>query len=84
MATPNRGELPIIQATMDLMQRFVLLRNHLPRDHHLRLALGDRLVPGLDDVAGGPGGGPLQHRQAQRLASRNARLDPPRRQPAAG
>lgn len=30
MSTPSRGELPIIQATMDLIQWFVPLLNHLP------------------------------------------------------
>lgn len=38
--TASRGELPIIQATMDLIQWFVPLLNRLPRDH--RFALGGR------------------------------------------
>ena len=46
--TASRGELPIIQATMDLIQWFVPLLNRLPRDH--LFALGDRLVQGLYDL----------------------------------
>jgi len=49
--TASRGELPIIQATMDLIQWFVPLLNRLPRDH--RFALGDRLVQGLYDLLEG-------------------------------
>jgi hypothetical protein len=49
--TPSRGELPIIQATIDLIQWFVPLLNRLPRDH--RFALGDRLVQGLYDLLEG-------------------------------
>jgi hypothetical protein len=45
MSTPTHGELPIIQATIDLIRWFVPLLNRLPRDH--RFALGDRLVSGL-------------------------------------
>jgi hypothetical protein len=41
--TTSRGELPIIQATLDLIQWFVPLLKRLPRDH--RFALGDRLEP---------------------------------------
>ena len=51
MTTASRGELPIIQATMDLIQWFVPLLNRLPRDH--RFALGDRLVAGLYDLLKG-------------------------------
>jgi hypothetical protein len=46
MSPPSRGELPIIQATMDLIQWFVPLLNRLPRDQ--RFALGDELVQGLN------------------------------------
>ena len=46
--SPSRGELPIIQAFLDLIQWFVRLLNCLPRDH--RFALGDRLVHGLEAV----------------------------------
>jgi hypothetical protein len=49
--SPSRGELPIIQATMNLIQWFVPLLNRLPRDH--RFALGDRLVHGLHDLLEG-------------------------------
>jgi hypothetical protein len=45
MSTPSQGELPIIQATIDLIRWFVPLLNRLPRDH--RFALGERLVSGL-------------------------------------
>jgi len=58
--TPSRGELPIIQATMDLIQWFAPLLNRLPRDH--RFALGDRLVAGLYELLEG-------------LVPLNARLD---------
>ena len=51
MPAPSRGELPIIQATMDLIQWFVPLLNRLPRDH--RFALGDRFVHGLYDLLEG-------------------------------
>ena len=51
MSAPSRGELPIIQAMMDLIQWFVPLLNRLPRDH--RFALGDRLVQGLYDLLEG-------------------------------
>jgi hypothetical protein len=60
MPTPSRGELPIIQATTDLIRWFVPLLNRLPRDH--RFGLGDRLVSGLYDFAGRAGYGPLQQR----------------------
>jgi hypothetical protein len=33
MPATSPGELPIIQATMDLIQWFVPLLNRLPRDH---------------------------------------------------
>jgi hypothetical protein len=49
--TLSCGELPIIQATMDLILWFVPLLNRLPRDH--RFALGDRLVQGLYDLLEG-------------------------------
>ena len=51
MPIPSRGELPIIQATIDLIQWFVPLLNRLPRDH--RFGLGDRLVSGLYDLLEG-------------------------------
>jgi len=51
MPTPSRGELPIIQATTDLIRWFVPLLNRLPRDH--RFGLGDRLVSGLYDLLEG-------------------------------
>lgn len=42
---PSRGELPILQATTDLIQWFVPLLNRLPRDH--KFALGDRIITNL-------------------------------------
>jgi hypothetical protein len=51
MPTPSRGELPIIQATTDLIRWFVPLLNRMPRDH--RFALGERLVSGLYDLLEG-------------------------------
>ena len=66
MNAPSRGELPIIQATMDLIQWFVPLLNRLPRDHRFalddRFPLDDRLVAGLYDLLEG-------------LEPLNARLD---------
>ena len=62
MTTPSRGELPIIQATLDLIQWFVPLLNRLPRDH--RFALGDRLVAARYATA-----------KLERLEPLNARLD---------
>ena len=57
MSTPSRGELPIIQATMDLIQWFVPLLNRLPIPplvrqvpcRHIAVA-----VPRLPEVGIGP------------------------------
>ena len=51
MPTPSRGELPIIQATIDLIRWFVPLLNGLPRSH--KFALGDRLTANLYDLLEG-------------------------------
>lgn len=51
MTTPSSGELPIIQATTDLIRRFVPLLNRLPRDH--RFGLGERLASGPYDLLEG-------------------------------
>ena len=71
--TPSRGELPIIQATMDLIQWFVPLLNRLPRDH--RFALGDRLVQGLYDLLEGLVAARYATAKLERLEPLNARLD---------
>jgi hypothetical protein len=42
---PSRGELPILQATTDLIKWFVPLLNSLPRDQ--KFALGDRIISNL-------------------------------------
>jgi hypothetical protein len=73
MSTPSRGELPIIQATMDLIQWFVPLLNRLPRDH--RFALGDRLVQGLYDLLEGLVVARYATAKLERLEPLNARLD---------
>ena len=51
MPTSTRGELPIIQATVDLIRWFVPLLNGLPRSH--RFALGDRITATLYDLLEG-------------------------------
>ena len=71
--TPSRGELPIIQATMDLIQWFVPLLNSLPRDH--RFVLGDRLVQGLFDLLEGLVAARYATAKLERLEPLNARLD---------
>jgi hypothetical protein len=43
--SPSRGELPILQATTDLIKWFVPLLNGLPRDQ--KFALGDRIISNL-------------------------------------
>ena len=73
MPTPSRGELPIIQATMDLIQWFVPLLNRLPRDH--RLALGDRLITGLYDLLEGLVAARYSSAKLEQLEPLNARLD---------
>jgi len=73
MSTPSRGELPIIQATMDLIQWFVPLLNRLPRDH--RFGLGDRLVQGLYDLLEGMVAARYSTAKLERLEPLNARLD---------
>ena len=73
MATPSRGELPIIQATMDLIQWFVPLLNRLPRDH--RFALGDRLITGLYDLLEGLVAARYSTTKLEQLEPLNARLD---------
>ena len=72
-STPSRGELPIIQATMDLIQWFVPLLNRLPRDH--RFALGDRLIQGLYDLLEGLVAARYATAKLERLEPLNARLD---------
>ncbi|MEB3300379.1 MAG: diversity-generating retroelement protein Avd [Cyanobacteriota bacterium] len=42
---PSRGELPIVQATTDLIKWFVPLLNRLPREQ--KFALGDRIISNL-------------------------------------
>lgn len=71
--SPSRGELPIIQATMDLIQWFVPLLNRLPRDH--RFALGDRLVHGLYDLLEGLVAARYANAKLEHLEPLNARLD---------
>jgi hypothetical protein len=48
MARPSRGELPIIQACIDLIRWTIPLLNGLPRAH--KFTLGDRIVAGLYDT----------------------------------
>lgn len=48
---PSRGELPILQATIDLIKWFVPLLNGLPRDQ--KFALGDRIINNLYAVLEG-------------------------------
>jgi hypothetical protein len=64
--------LPIIQATMDLIQWFLPLLNRLPRDH--RFALGDRLVQGLYDLLEGLVAARHGTVKLERLEPLNARL----------
>lgn len=71
--TASRGELPIIQATMDRIQWFVPLLNRLPRDH--RFALGDRLVAGLYDLLEGLVTARYATAKLEQLEPLNARLD---------
>jgi hypothetical protein len=73
MASPSPGELPIIQATLDLIQWFVPLLNRLPRDH--RFALGDRLIAGLYDLLEGLVAARYATAKLERLELLNARLD---------
>ena len=73
MTTASRGDLPIIQATMDLIQWFVPLLNRLPRDH--RFALGDRLVAGLYDLLEGLVAARYATAKLEHLKPLNARLD---------
>lgn len=72
-STPAPGELPIIQATMDLIQWFVPLLNRLPRDQ--RFALGHRLVHGLYDLLEGLVAARYATAKLERLEPLNARLD---------
>jgi hypothetical protein len=51
VSPPTRAELPIIQATIDLIRWYVPLLNRLPRDH--RFGLGDRMVSGLYELLEG-------------------------------
>jgi hypothetical protein len=73
MTTPSRGELPIIQATTDLIRWFVPLLNRLPKDH--RFALGDRLVSGLYDFLEGLVRARYSSVKLPRLESLAANLD---------
>ena len=38
MAEPRRAELPIIEATLDLIRWFIPLLNRLPRSHKFSLS----------------------------------------------
>ncbi len=38
MAEPSRAELPIIEATLDLIRWFIPLLNRLPRSHLFAMA----------------------------------------------
>jgi hypothetical protein len=73
MTTPSRGELPIIQATTDLIGWFIPLLNRLPKDH--RFALGDRLVGGLYDFLEGLVRARYSSVKLPRLESLAANLD---------
>jgi hypothetical protein len=73
MPAPSRGELPIIQATLDLIQWFVPVLNRLPRDH--RFALGDRLIAGLYDLLEGLVAAHYATAKLERLEPLNARPD---------
>ena len=46
--TPNSAELPILEATLDLIRWYVPLLQRLPRQH--KFGLGDRLVSALYDL----------------------------------
>ena len=73
MPTPSRGELPIIQATTDLIRWIVPLLNRLPRDH--RFGLGERLVSGLYDLLEGLVTAGYSSIKLPRLESLAANLD---------
>jgi hypothetical protein len=45
MSEPSRAELPIIEATLELVRWFIPLLNRLPRSH--KFALGDDITRGL-------------------------------------
>jgi hypothetical protein len=45
MAEPSRAELPIIEATLDLIRWFIPLLNRLPRSH--KFALGSEITQAL-------------------------------------
>ena len=71
--SPSCGELPIIQAAMDLIQWFVPLLNRLPRHH--RFALGDRLIQGLYILLEGLVAARYATTKLEHLKPLNARLD---------
>ena len=70
---PSRAELPIIQATIDLIRWYVPLLNRLPRDH--RFGLGDRMVSGLYDLLEGLVGARYSKAKLALLEPLPARLD---------
>jgi hypothetical protein len=51
MAEPSRAELPIIEATLDLIRWFIPLLNRLPRSH--KFALGSEITQALYGLLGG-------------------------------
>ena len=51
MPAASRAELPIIQASIDLIRWFIPLLNRLPRQH--KFGLGDRMVDGLYELVDG-------------------------------
>ena len=69
----SRAELPIIQATIDLIRWYVPLLNRLPRDH--RFGLGDRMVSGLYDLLEGLVGARYSKAKLALLEPLPARLD---------
>jgi hypothetical protein len=70
---PSRDELPIIQATIDLIRWYVPLLNGLPRAH--KFGLGDRIVANLDEVSASAWLGGAQPNDHQRGFER-ARQEP--------
>ncbi len=73
--SPTPRQLPIIQATLDLIQWFVPLLKRLPRDH--RFALGDRRVASLDDRLEGLVAARYATAKQVRLEPLNTRRDLP-------
>jgi hypothetical protein len=73
MASPSCGELPIIQAAIDLIRWYVPLLNGLSRAH--KFGLGDRIVANLDEVSASAWLGCAQPNDHQRGFER-ARQEP--------